>query len=343
MQTWPGLPIGGFGVILFQNVNSTLTHNYFPLPHYLCPISMESLREQLLILISTPLYLIVIGVEILLSHLQQQKAYTVKDTVTNVYLMIANGGIDLLFRGIYIWVLQYFYNHRLISLEEGIVYWFALLLLEDFVYYWLHRMDHFCRLFWAVHVTHHSSTHFNFTVGFRSSVFEPLYRFVFFIPLAWVGFSPLNIAFMYSATQIWGILVHTKKIGKLGWFEYVFVTPSHHKVHHASNVKYLDKNMGMFLIVWDKLFGTFQEEDEQYEPIRFGLTKDLENPNALTIIFHEWRAIRDDLKRKDISWREKLNYVVKAPGWSHDGSRETSEELRASERKLPAEAVELTL
>jgi sterol desaturase/sphingolipid hydroxylase (fatty acid hydroxylase superfamily) len=299
---------------------------------------MGSLREQWLILISTPIYLIVIGLEILLSHLQRQRAYTLKDTFTNVYLMLANAAIDLLFRGIYIWILQYFYVHRLITWQEGLGYWMLLLLAEDFMYYWLHRFDHFCRLFWAVHVTHHSSTHFNFTVGFRSSVFEPLYRFVFFIPIAWMGFSPLNIAFMYSATQIWGILVHTEKIGRLGWLEYILVTPSHHKVHHASNPRYLDKNLGMFLILWDKVFGTFQREDDAYQPIRYGLTKDLENPGPLRIIFHEWKAIWQDLARQDLAWKQKIGYLFGPPGWSHDGSRQTSEELRLEEQKSEAKA-----
>ena len=249
-----------------------------------------------MILFSTPLYLIVIGLEILLSHFQQQKSYTVKDTATNVYLMLMNSAIDVLFRVFYLWVLAWFYQHSVITWETGVVYWITLLLAEDFMYYWLHRADHFSRVFWAVHVTHHSSSHFNFTVGFRSSVFEPLYRFIFFIPIAWMGFSPANIAFMYSATQIWGILVHTEKIGRLGWLEYILVTPSHHKVHHASNPRYLDKNLGMFLILWDKLFGTFQaEEDEkEYQRIRFGLTKDLEDQGPVNIIFHEWKAIGQD-------------------------------------------------
>jgi sterol desaturase/sphingolipid hydroxylase (fatty acid hydroxylase superfamily) len=275
----------------------------------------------------------VIGLEILLSHAQRRRSYTLKDTFTNIYLMLANSAIDLAFRGIYVWVLQWFYNQRIITLEESILYWIGLLVAEDFMYYWLHRIDHICRLFWAVHVTHHSSPQFNFTVGFRSSVFEPLYRFIFFIPLAWVGFSPLNIAFMYSATQIWGILVHTEKIGKLGWLEYFLVTPSHHKVHHASNPRYLDKNLGMFLILWDKWFGTFQPELNDYQPIRYGLTKELEKPGPVNIIFHEWVAITRDLCRRDLSWKQKMNYVFGPPGWSHDGSRQTSAELRLKERQ----------
>ena len=248
--------------------------------------------------------------------------------------MLLNSGVDLLFRGIYLMILDYFYDHQIITLTNAVAYWITLLLLEDFLYYWLHRFDHEIRFFWAVHVTHHSSEHMNFTIGFRSSVFQPLYRFVYFIPLALLGFKPLDIVFMYSATQIWGIFVHTELIRKMGWLEHILVTPSHHRVHHASNPRYLDKNMGMFLIIWDKLFGTFQPElpETAYQPIKYGLTKPLEKYTPGTLVFHEWKAIAGDLRRKDIGWREKLCYLFGPPGWSHDGSRLTSEEMREEER-----------
>jgi sterol desaturase/sphingolipid hydroxylase (fatty acid hydroxylase superfamily) len=218
-----------------------------------------------------------------------------------------------------------------------------LLLLEDFLYYWLHRFDHEIRLFWAVHVTHHSSENMNFTVGFRSSVFQPLYRFIYFIPLALMGFRPLDIIFIYSATQIWGIFVHTELIHKMGWLEYFLVTPSHHRVHHASNAKYLDKNMGMFLIIWDKLFGTFQPElpAATYQPIKYGLTKPIEKETPVTIVFHEWQGILKDVSREDIGWKEKWGYIFGPPGWSHDGSRLTSEQMREEEGGAPGNSSSL--
>jgi hypothetical protein len=196
-------------------------------------------------------------------------------------------------------------------------------------------VDHYCRLFWATHVTHHSSEKFNFTVGFRSSVMEPLYRFIYFIPIAWLGFQPIDIAFIYAATQTWGILVHTEKIGKTGWLEYILVTPSHHRVHHGSNAKYLDKNLGMFLIIWDKLFGTFQPElpATAYEPIRYGLTKPLEKQDPVNIVVHEWKSIGRDLRKKGLSFRQRWKYLFGPPGWSHDGSSKTSAELREQENQ----------
>ena len=188
--------------------------------------------------------------------------------------------------------------------------------------------DHFSRFFWAIHVTHHSSEEFNLTTGFRSSVLQPLYRFIYFIPLVLLGFKPLDIVFMYSLTQIYGILVHTQYINKMPrWFETFFVSPSHHRVHHASNVRYLDKNMGMVLIIWDRMFGTFQEEIKG-DPVKFGLTKQLSQPyHLVNIIFHEWKSILKDLHKKIPLWL-KVKYLVMPPGWSHDGSTKTAKQLR---------------
>ncbi len=287
------------------------------------------MKEQLLILISTPIYLLVIGFEIVLSHIHLKKYYLLKDTLMNVYLCLVNGGIDLLFRAVYVVILLWFYKFHFVDFSfNPFVYWFALFILEDLIFYIEHRVDHYCRFFWAVHVTHHSSEEFNLTTGFRSSVFQPMYRFIYFIPLALLGFHPIDIIFMYSLTQIYGILVHTRYIDKMPkWFEAVFVSPSHHRVHHASNIRYLDKNMGMVLIIWDRLFGTFQEELPA-DPIKYGLTKPLDDPHHPTkIIFHEWQNVGKDLSKK-IPFLTKIKYLIMPPGWSHDGSTKTAKQLR---------------
>jgi sterol desaturase/sphingolipid hydroxylase (fatty acid hydroxylase superfamily) len=294
---------------------------------------MESIRESWLILISTPIYCIIIGMEILLSNLQNRAVYTKKNVAANVYLMLLNMGLDFGLRVFTLSILGYFFKLAFFNWHIGIVYWILLFVFEDLMYYWLHRFDHEIRLFWAVHVTHHSSDLMNFTVGFRSSVFQPVYRFIYFIPIVLLGFNPLDLLFVYSATQIWGIFVHTEYIHKMGWLEYILVTPSHHRVHHGSNPKYLDKNMGMFLIVWDKIFGTFQAElsEAEYEPIRYGLTKNLDNPNAITLVFHEWHQVWKDCTQKGIGIKARLNYLIGPPGWSHDGSRQTSVQMRKME------------
>jgi sterol desaturase/sphingolipid hydroxylase (fatty acid hydroxylase superfamily) len=287
------------------------------------------MKEQFLILITTPLYFAVIGIEILLSHLNLKKYYNVKDTLMNVYLCLANGAIDLLFRAVYVVILLWFFKFHFVDLSlRPWLYWPMLFILEDIAFYFEHRVDHYCRVFWAVHVTHHSSEEFNLTTGFRSSVLQPLYRFIYFIPLALLGFNPVDIVFMYSLTQIYGILVHTRYINKMpAWFEALFVSPSHHRVHHASNIRYLDRNMGMVLIIWDRLFGTFQEEITS-DPIKYGLTKPLDNPNHPTkIIFHEWQNLGRDIRKK-LPLNIKLKYIFMPPGWSHDGSTKTSNELR---------------
>ncbi|MCU0361087.1 MAG: sterol desaturase family protein, partial [Bacteroidia bacterium] len=236
---------------------------------------MNEFRESLLVMISVPVYVIVIGAELLYSHFYKKGYYSGKGLLSNLYLMLLNMGLDVLVRGLCLMALNYFYQFHVADLSlQPVLYWTVLIIAEDFLFYWLHRVDHYCRLFWAVHVTHHNSEEFNLSVGFRSSVFQPLYRFVYFIPLAFFGFTGIDIMFAYSATQIFGILVHTQSVKKLGILEYVLVTPSHHRVHHGSNVRYLDKNMGMFLIIWDKLFGTFQAE-EKTDPVKYGLTTNI--------------------------------------------------------------------
>jgi sterol desaturase/sphingolipid hydroxylase (fatty acid hydroxylase superfamily) len=294
---------------------------------------MTNELEQTIIQLTTPFYALLIGFEALMSHWQHRQYYTWRDTLTNFLLMLFNGGVDLAFRAVYVVILVAFYQYRIRITEISNVYtyWILLFFAEDFLFYVLHVVDHYSRLFWAVHVTHHSSEYFNLTTGFRSSVFQPLYRFVYFIPLVLVGFKPADIVLMYSITQTYGIIVHTNYIGKLGWLGYVFVTPSHHRVHHASNVPYLDKNMGMCLIIWDRIFGTFQEELEK-EPVRYGLTKSLDDRSLTNTLFHEWKAIVHDLKR-EVDWKTKLKYVVNPPGWSHDGSTQTSNQLRKQEVK----------
>jgi sterol desaturase/sphingolipid hydroxylase (fatty acid hydroxylase superfamily) len=290
---------------------------------------MQSARETWFILLSVPFYAILIGTEILLSNWQQKKFYSLKETLQNVYLTLVNAGLDMLLRWLfYISILTWSYQHHFFKIENVYLYWLALFILEDFAFYIEHRIDHYCRIFWAVHVTHHSSEEFNLTTGFRSSVLQPVYRFFYFIPLALFGFHPMDIVFMYSITQTYGILVHTQYINKMPrWFETFFVSPSHHRVHHASNIIYLDKNMGMCLIIWDKLFGTFQEEIKA-EPVKYGLTKPVVNSNhPFKIIFHEWQNIGKDVTKKlPISIR--LKYLFMPPGWSHDGSSKTASQMR---------------
>jgi sterol desaturase/sphingolipid hydroxylase (fatty acid hydroxylase superfamily) len=287
---------------------------------------MIGFRESLLSMLSTPLYVLIIGAEMLLSYYQHRSYYSFKGILQNCYLTVLNMSVDLLVRGFYVGVLVWVFQYRITEISTPWLYWLTLLILEDFAFYWLHRVDHFCRLFWAVHVTHHSSEEFNLTVGFRSSVLQPIYRFVYFVPIALLGFRAEDIVFMYSATQIYGIIVHTQYVGRLGFLEWFLVTPSHHRVHHASNVRYLDRNMGMMLIIWDRLFGTFAEE-EPTDPVRYGLTTNITNQSPGNLVFHEWKKLVDDLRIPG-PFGQKIKYLLAPPGWSHDGRTQTADEMR---------------
>ena len=295
---------------------------------------MPSAKESWFLLLSIPFYAVLIGAEIFFSNLKQKKYYSVKDTVQNVYLTLLNASLDGLLRWLfYISIMVWVYQYHFFSFNNIYLYWFVLFMLVDLALYFEHRIDHYCRLFWAVHVTHHSSEEFNLTTGFRSSVFQPVYRFIYLAPIALLGFTPLDIVFMYSATQTYRILVHTQYINKMpAWFETVFVSPGHHRVHHASNIIYLDKNMGMCLIIWDKMFGSFQEEIKE-EPVKYGLTKPVENAaNPLKIIFQEWQSLARDVKKKT-SLTTRLKYIFMPPGWSHDGSTKTSSQMRLERKR----------
>ncbi len=277
-------------------------------------------------------------VEMYFSYTHDRKLYTKKDTLNNIYLMLAAIVINASMKVATFFLLDYCYQFRLFEIKQLWLYWLVLVLAQDFLYWFLHTVGHYVRFFWAMHVTHHSSSYFNLSTGFRSTVFEPLYRVFFYLPLAFMGFSALDILFAYLITQIYGNLVHTQTVGKLHPFiEYLFVTPSHHRVHHASNVRYLDKNMGMVLIIWDRLFGTFQEEIAE-EEIHYGLTKQPDDSKFSHLVFHEFIAMKEDLRKAPGFW-DKIKYILYPPGWSHDGSskvaRELQKELRESEQKHP--------
>lgn len=290
---------------------------------------MNELHRHILLLFSIPIYAVLIPLEILLSHFHDWKFYSWKETLINIYLNITNAAVDLLLRGLAFGVLLFCFQFHPSIDWNPVLYWTLLFLCEDLLFWTEHFVDHHVRLFWAVHVTHHSSEEYNLTTGFRSSVFMPFYRYLYFVPLALMGFEPLDIFFMYALTQTYGILIHTQSVHRLPkWIEFILVTPSHHRVHHASNIPYLDKNMGMVLIIWDRLFGTFASELPTETP-QYGLTTPLPDPHhPVKIIFHEWQAIGKDLQ-KQVGFGTKLRYLLMPPGWSHDGSTKTTKELRA--------------
>ncbi|MBK7691050.1 MAG: sterol desaturase family protein [Bacteroidetes bacterium] len=293
----------------------------------------EYLHNNWLLAISTPIYSVLILLEVVVSNYKRNRYYSFKETVMNFWLNIANTALGLGIKVGILFILGWFFSFHLVTWQPSILYWVVLFFGVDICFYFEHRCEHYSRILWAVHVTHHSSQEFNLTTGFRSSVFRPFVSFWFFIPLVIIGFHPLDILLMDAICQIYGIIVHTRYIKKMPhWFEAIFVSPSHHRVHHASNVRYLDKNMGMVLIIWDRFFGTYQPELEE-EAVVYGLTKNPEHPHhPIRIITHEWESLFKDLTRKEISFKEFVLYLVNPPGWSHDGKTKTAKQLRKESR-----------
>jgi len=222
----------------------------------------------------------------------------------------------------YFWL----YERRLFEVGTGPAAWALLFFAEDFTYYWWHRASHEVRFLWAAHENHHSSEYFNYSTALRQSYTTPFTVPLFYWWLPLVGFHPLMVFTQISGSLIYQFWIHTELVGRLPrWFEAVFNTPSHHRVHHGANVEYLDRNHGGILIVWDRLFGTFEPERAR---VRYGLTKNIHTWNPLRIAFHEWAAMLRDA-RHAAGWRARFGYLLAPPGWSADGTSLTAHQLRA--------------
>ena len=237
----------------------------------------------------------------------------------NVLISAAIGGA---LYALYSWL----WAHRLFDIGTGAAAWVLLFVAEDFTYYWWHRASHEIRFLWAAHENHHSSQYFNYSTALRQSYTTPFTvpLFYWWLPLA--GFAPWMVFTQISISLIYQFWIHTELVGRLPrWFEAIFNTPSHHRVHHGANVEYLDRNHGGILIVWDRLFGTFEPERAR---VRYGLTKNIDTFHPLRIAFHEWAAMLRDAARAS-SWRARLGFLLAPPGWSPDGSSLTAKQLRA--------------
>jgi sterol desaturase/sphingolipid hydroxylase (fatty acid hydroxylase superfamily) len=191
--------------------------------------------------------------------------------------------------------------------------WVALFFADDISYYAYHRLSHTMRVFWASHVVHHSSQHYNLSTALRQP-WTPMTYFLFWIPMALLGFKPWMIVLEQSVSLTYQFWIHTERVDRL-WrpIEYLFNTPSHHRAHHGMNDIYLDRNYAGILIVWDRLFGTFQPETER---VRYGLTRNLDTFNPLKVATHEWISIASDVRAAP-SWSDRFNFVFRGPGWAY--------------------------
>ena len=189
--------------------------------------------------------------------------------------------------------------------------WVLLLIAEDFSYYWYHRVGHEVRLFWASHIVHHSSQHYNLSTALRQT-WVPLTQFPFWLWLPLLGFQPWTILVQQSINLLYQFWLHTERIGKLPrWFEFVMNTPSHHRVHHGTQQQYLDRNYAGIFIVWDRLFGSFEPEGER---VIYGLTKNIKTDNPVRVAFGEYAALFGDVRRAT-RFRDKVGHLVHGPAW----------------------------
>jgi alkylglycerol monooxygenase len=267
-----------------------------------------------IILIAVPFFLLFIGLEYWAGRRKGQQWYSLHDTLTNLNTGIGNQVAGLLSKALLVGAYMWIYENLAFFHQEPTWYSALICLLAfDFIYYWAHRWSHEINFFWGAHVVHHQSEEFNLSVALRQSWIHNLLAFSLFLPLPFLGFEPIlffSVAAFVTLFQFW---VHTKAIKKLPrWFEFIFNTPSHHRVHHAVNPKYIDKNHAATFIIWDRLFGTFKEEEE--EPT-YGLTTPLKSFNPTWANLHYYKEMWQIAKRSK-SWRDRLRIIWARPGWT---------------------------
>jgi sterol desaturase/sphingolipid hydroxylase (fatty acid hydroxylase superfamily) len=212
------------------------------------------------------------------------------------------------------------YRHRLTDIPFSAWSFAVAFILEDLRYYLWHRISHRSRWFWASHVVHHSSQYYNLSTNLRQSWTSQFSGLILMnVPLAYVGFNPGTIALAFSLNLLYQFWIHTEAIDRLPrWFEWLFNTPSHHRVHHASNVRYLDANYAGVFMIWDRMFGSFVPEQAE-EPVRYGLTKNLATFNPIRIALHEYAGILRDQSQPELTLGQRFRYLFAPPGWSHEG------------------------
>ncbi len=270
-----------------------------------------------LIHLAIPGFLLLLLIEVIAAAWMHQDLFEWKDTAASLTMGIGNVIIGL-FTKVLLFV-SYSFVHRFAIFNIGYQWWAWLLLFfaEDFTYYVFHRSSHECRFFWASHVVHHSSQRYNLGTALRQTWTGGIsFSFIFWLWLPLIGFPPIMVMTMQAISLLYQFWIHTELIRSLGPLEAFFNTPSHHRVHHASNARYLDRNHAGTLIIWDRLFGTFELEDES-EPLIYGLTKNINTYNPVRIAFHEWIDIARDL-RLARTWNERWHLVFGRPGWKYE-------------------------
>jgi alkylglycerol monooxygenase len=268
------------------------------------------------IVLSIPIFFLLIGIELLVERFTHQKLYRLPDAIANLSCGITSQLSGLFLKIFAVGIYQYLAQHfALFTLDRNWLYWVALVLLVDLAYYWAHRMSHEINLFWGGHVVHHQSEEYNLSVALRQSSLQVIWTFGFSLPIAFLGFKTGDFVLVAAFNTLYQFWIHTETIGKLPrWIEFIFNTPSHHRVHHGRDPKYIDKNHAGSLIIWDRMFGTFQEEEEKPT---YGITKPINSWNAVWANMSHYADMGNDLKQIR-SWNDKVKYLFKKPGWLPD-------------------------
>jgi alkylglycerol monooxygenase len=264
------------------------------------------------IILSIPIYFILIGIELLIQKFTKKDLYRLNDAVTNISCGITQQLSGIFLKVVAIGAYTLIYEHfAVFNIATNWMSIIALLIGVDFFYYWSHRMSHQINLFWGGHVVHHQSEDYNLSVALRQGSFQILWTFFFYFPLAIIGFDPLDFVFISALVTVYQFWIHTETITKMGWFEKIFNTPSHHRVHHGRNPKYIDKNHAGMLIIWDKMFGTFQEEEEKPT---YGITKPINSWNPVWVNFDHYSQMAKQFNNIS-GFSNKVKFLFYKPGW----------------------------
>lgn len=264
------------------------------------------------IILSIPIYFALIGIELLIQAVKRYRIYRLNDAITNISCGITQQVTGIFFKILSIAAYQWvFENLAIFSIAPAWYNLILLFILVDFCYYWAHRKSHEINLFWGGHVVHHQSEDYNFSVALRQGSFQVLWTFFFYFPLAIIGFDTLSFVLMSGLVTVYQFWIHTETIGKLGPIEWIFNTPSHHRVHHGRNPKYIDKNHAGVFIVWDRMFGTFQEEEEKPT---YGITVQTASWNPVWVNLQHYVEMAKGIKQMK-GFSNKLKFIFYPPGW----------------------------
>lgn len=299
--------------------------------------ALDKVASDQLLLLATPVFILLLILEFIFDRRRGLGLYHTRDMRASIWMGLFAVIVEFIPKVLTFMAFFALHEANWLGLRDVVGRqwwaWGLLLFADDFAYYWFHRSNHEVRLFWAGHVSHHSSQYLNFGTALRQGVGERIHKFFFWLWLPILGFDPVMIFIMMAVNLIYQYWTHTELIRKLPRaFEFIFNTASHHRVHHASQARYLDRNHAGVFIIWDRLFGTFSEEREDEPPV-YGLTTNIESHHALYVATHEYGAIWRDVKRaRKLS--DKLKYIFYAPGWSHDGPDMRAKIVRAQVKQL---------